>query len=121
MKAFAIAATALLLVSAKSSDWETQAKHDLASPGGKQYDAVAAKFSASILKQVIPTCTKSSPSTFTIYLKLGSGGAVVASSVTPVSPLSTCFATQMSKRVWPKPPFSPYVYRTDMLGNAEDF
>jgi hypothetical protein len=70
MKKFIITALVFLSVPAFASEWETQASKDLASPGGRQYEMAAAKFSASILGQIMSGCLKSSPSTFKVYLKV---------------------------------------------------
>jgi hypothetical protein len=122
MKSYVFAVLALLSLPAFASDWATQAQHDMGTPGGKQYEMVAAKYGASVLGQVMDTCVKSSlPSTFQLYLKLAAGGAVVASSVSPASPAAKCFAAQLSKLTWPNPPFAPFVYTMEMFGNPADF
>jgi hypothetical protein len=121
MKNFIFAVLAFLALPAFASDWEAQAQSDLASPGGKQYEMAAAKFSASILGQVMSTCVKSSPSPFKVYLMVSSGGVITASSVSPVSPLANCFAAELGKSTWPKPSFAPFVYRMEMFGNPAEF
>jgi hypothetical protein len=98
MKSYLFAALALLSLPAYTSDWATQAQHDMGTPGGKQYEMVAAKYAASALGQVMGACVESSlPSTFQLYIKLSASGAVVASSVSPVSSAANCFAGQLSK------------------------
>ena len=118
MKRYVFVVLAFLSLPAFASDWAAQAQHDMGTPGGKQYEMVAAKYAASALGQVMSACVgQSLPSTFQFYIKLSAGGAVVASSVSPVSPVANCFAGQLSKLTWPKPPFAPFVYTMEMFGN----
>jgi hypothetical protein len=118
MKSYVFAVLALLSLPLFASDWTAQAQHDMGTPSGKQYEMVAAKYAASVLGQVMGTCVRSSlPSTFQLYLKLDAGGTVVASSVSPASPVADCFAGELSKLIWPKPPFAPFAYTMEMFGN----